>query len=64
MNLDYDQIDPLLLDALEGFPPLDITRNNISAVREMLYVRPAPPKPDGIIENHETIDTVKGEVDV
>ena len=64
MILDYDQIDPLLLDALEDFPPLDITRDNILAVREMLYRRPAPPKPDGIIENLETIETGSGKVKV
>ena len=64
MILDYDQIDPVLLDALESFPPLDITRDNILTVREMLYAQPAPPKPDGIIENHETIDTARGKVDV
>ena len=64
MILDYDQIDPLLLPPLENFPPLDITRDNLSAVREMLAQMPASPKPEGVIESKTTIDTDAGHLDI
>ena len=64
MILDYDQIDPLLLPALENFPPLDITRDNLSAVREMLAQMPSSPKPEGVIESKATISTDSSELDI
>ena len=64
MILDYNQIDPLLLPALENFPPLDITRDNLSAVREMLAQMPSSPKPEGVIESKATISTDSSELDI
>lgn len=64
MQLDYNQIDPLLLPALDAFPALDITRENLDQIREILAQMPPAPKPEGIIESKESITTGDGDVDV
>jgi len=64
MILDYNLIDPLLLPALENFPPLNINRDNLSSVREMLAQMPATQKPEGVMESRETITTGAGEIDI
>lgn len=64
MQLDYDRIDPLLLPPLESFPPLDITRDNIAGIREILASQPKAPKPEGLIETKQTVTTKDGSVDV
>ena len=64
MQLDYDQIDPLLLPALDAFPALDITRENLNAIREVLATMPPAPKPDGMLEAKEVVSTSDGDVDV
>ena len=50
MILDYEQIDPLLLPALENFPALDIDRESLPMIREVLAQMPAAPKPEGLME--------------
>ena len=57
MILDYAQIDPLLLPALDNFPSLDIDRESLPAIREVLSQMPAKPKPEGLIEAKEVIRT-------
>lgn len=43
MLLDYDRLDPELKPALEQLPPLEITRENVAAIRDLLASRPQPP---------------------
>ncbi|MBT4494526.1 MAG: alpha/beta hydrolase [Gammaproteobacteria bacterium] len=64
MLLDYEKIDPDLLPALEAFPALDITRDNIVRVRELMAQNPPPPKPEAVQEGKETIQTADGDLDI
>ena len=58
MELDYNRIDPELLPALDSFPALDITRDNIVRIRELLSQRP---RPASAVEVRERLVTVQGE---
>lgn len=42
-QLDYDKIDPALRPLLESFPALDLNRDNIVRMREVVASRPAQP---------------------
>ena len=64
MILDYEQIDPLLLPALENFPALDIDRESLPMIREVLAQMPAAPKPEGLLEAKEVINMAGHDVDV
>ena len=64
MILDYAQIDPLLLPALDNFPSLDIDRKSLPSIREVLAQMPAKPKPEGLIEAKEVIRTENENIDV
>ena len=64
MLLDYDRIDPELLDALEQMPSLDITRDNVSDVRAVLASSPKPPTSVQVLEESNVILTDDGEVPV
>ncbi|MEM7219516.1 MAG: alpha/beta hydrolase [Pseudomonadota bacterium] len=64
MQLDYDRLDPELTPMLEAFPPLDINRDNIVAIRELLASRPAPPSLFDVSEERRQIDGPDGPLDV
>jgi acetyl esterase/lipase len=64
MELDYDRIDALLLPALENFPPLDINRDNITRIREIIAAQPAKPKPNGLIEEQIAVPSDDGDINV
>lgn len=64
MELDYKKIDKELLPALESFPALDINRDNIVRIRELLGQRPKPAAPEGVNEEIVPIQNGEGEVRV
>ncbi|MDA1077250.1 MAG: alpha/beta hydrolase fold domain-containing protein, partial [Proteobacteria bacterium] len=64
MILDYAKLDPELLPALETFPALDISRDNIERIRELLAARPLPPSEFDVHSEHHTIAADHGNVDV
>jgi acetyl esterase len=45
MILDYAKLDPELRGALEQLPALEITRDNVLQIRELMASRPVPPSP-------------------
>jgi acetyl esterase/lipase len=61
--LDYDKLDPELVPALEQMPPLDITRDNVARIRELLGQRPVPPSAVTVNEELVSIPTDDGAVD-
>jgi len=64
MLLDYNRIDPELLPELETFPALDLNRENIVKMRDLLALRPQPPSSINVLSDRKTIDTEDGTVDV
>ncbi|MEO2180993.1 MAG: alpha/beta hydrolase, partial [bacterium] len=64
MLLDYNRIDPELLPGLETFPALDLNRENISKMRDLLAARPQPSSSVDVLSDRKTIDTEDGTVDV
>ena len=64
MLLDYNRIDPELLPELETFPALDLNRENIVKMRDLLALRPQPPSSIDVLSDRKTIDTEDGTVDV
>jgi len=64
LQLDYEKIDPELLPALDNFPALDLNRENIVKMRELLASRPAVPSAVSVLEEERTISTEDGEVKV
>lgn len=64
MELDHSRLDPELAPALEAFPALDLDRDNIVKMRELLASRPAPPSSVDVMEERKTIGTPDGNVDV
>jgi acetyl esterase/lipase len=64
MLLDYDRIDPELVPALDQMPALDITRDNIVRIRELLASRPQPPSEYEVLCTPQTINADHGTVDV
>ena len=64
MLLDYNRIDPELLPGLETFPALDLNRENISKMRDLLAARPQPASSVDVLSDRKTIDTEDGTVDV
>ena len=64
MQLDYDRLDKELLPMLDDFPALDITRDNIVQLRELLASRPQPPSAVTVESRIETISTDDGDLDI
>ncbi|MEH6591817.1 MAG: alpha/beta hydrolase [Halioglobus sp.] len=64
MLLDYNRIDPELLAALETVPALDLNRENIAKIRDLLAAGPQPPSSVDVLSDMKTIDTEDGAVDV
>ena len=64
MLLDYNRIDPELLPELETFPALDLNRENIAKMRDLLALRLQPPSSIDVLSDRKTIDTEDGTVDV
>ena len=65
MELDYNRIDPQLRGALEVFPKLEITRENLVEIRASLAdLRPPETESAKVIQAKETIATKDGEVDI
>ncbi len=64
MQLDYDRLDKELLPMLDDFPALDITRDNIVQLRELLASRPQPPSAVTVESRIETINTDDGDLDI
>ena len=55
MELDYDRIDPELLPLLDVFPPLEVSREGLAEVREVIAQSRDVVKPDGLIEDIRTL---------
>ena len=64
MELDYKNIDPLLLPPLENFPPLNITADNINDIRTIIASQPAAPKPEGLVEEKVAVNSAGNDIDV
>lgn len=64
MILDYAKIDPELLSALEQRPAIDITRENVAAIREMLANMPVPPSAVTVLEEKYSVRQEHGDVAV
>ncbi|MDC1480512.1 alpha/beta hydrolase, partial [Pseudomonadales bacterium] len=64
MLLDYKKIDAELLPALEDFPALDLNRDNIVKMRELLAQRPTVPSAVAVNEQEQVIDTKDGDLRV
>tara|TARA_B110000977_G_scaffold1180_1_gene1721 strand:+ start:15134 stop:16069 length:936 start_codon:yes stop_codon:yes gene_type:complete len=64
MLLDYNRIDPELLPALEALPALDLNRDNIARIRDLIASRPRPSSSVKVLSDRKTIDTEDGTVDV
>lgn len=64
MILDYDKLDPELLPGLENLPPLEVTRENVTSVREALANGPKPANPVDVLEETVSVDTDDGPVTV
>jgi acetyl esterase/lipase len=64
MQLDYNKIDPELKPALAQLPPLDITRENVAAYRELLRDGLKPPTPTEVLEEKVSVPREDGDVDV
>ena len=64
MILDYKRIDPELLPALDEMPALDITRDNVERVRELMAERPQPPSTVEVMHDTNLVATENGDVTV
>lgn len=64
MKLDYDKIDNELISVLDDFPALEINRENIVQLREILAAQPSAPSPVTVMESKETIATSDGDLDL
>jgi len=64
MKLDYSRLDPELLPALEAFPELEISRDNIDEVRALMAATPKPPPPEGLLQQVEEVSSPDGKVPV
>ncbi len=64
MILDYNKIDPELLPALDQFPKLDITRDNIVQLRAAMASQPVPPSSVQVDEERAVVPSDDGGVDV
>ena len=62
MELDYDRIDPELLPLLDVFPPLEVSREGLAEVRDVIAQSRDVVKPDGLIEDIRTLKTDEAEV--
>jgi len=62
MQLDYARIDPELLPVLSDFPSLDINRDNVYEIRELIAAGPRPPMPAGVQAAHRVIATPDGDL--
>ncbi|MGE0625583.1 MAG: alpha/beta hydrolase [Pseudomonadales bacterium] len=63
MKLDYNRLDSELKPALEQMPPLEITRDNVAAIRALLASRPQPPGVEVLTEKR-SVPRDGGTVDV
>lgn len=63
MILDYDKLDPELRPALEQLPPLEITRDNVAAIRTLLASRPQPSTVE-VLTEVRTVARDGGKIDV
>ncbi|MGD8417546.1 MAG: alpha/beta hydrolase [Pseudomonadales bacterium] len=64
MILDYDKLDPELRPALDAMPPLEITRENVAQIRELMAAQPRPPSRVEVSTDTATVPTTDGNVDV
>ena len=64
MLLDYTRIDPELLPALETFPALDLNRENIVKMRDLLASGPQETSSIEVLSDKKSIDTEDGTVDI
>ena len=64
MQLDYARIDPELLPVLSDFPSLDINRDNVYEIRELIAAGPRPPMPASVEAAHRVIDTPDGDLGI
>ena len=64
MLLDYTRIDPELLPALETFPALDLNRENIVKMRDLLASGPQGTSSIEVLSDKKSIDTEDGTVDI
>ena len=65
VELDYNRIDPQLRPALEAFPTLEITRQNIAQIRTALAdFNPPDVEPLSLLEGKSSIRSNHGEVDI
>jgi len=62
--LDYDRLDPELKPALEQMPPLELTRENVVQMRELLASRPRPPSAVEVATETASIATADADVGV
>ena len=62
MELDYNRIDPELLPLLDVFPPLEVSREGLAQVREVIAESRDVVKPDGLIEEVRSLITKDAEV--
>ena len=54
MLLDYNRIDPELLPALEALPALDLNRDNIARIRDLIASRPRPSSSVKVLSDRKT----------
>lgn len=64
MQLDYNRIDPELLPALDNFPALDLNRENIAKIRELLSSQPKPPSAVEVRSEKVSIPSGDTEIDI
>jgi len=64
MQLDYKRIDPELLPALDNFPALDLNRENIAKIRELLSSQPKPPSAVEVRSEKVSIASGDAEIDI
>jgi acetyl esterase len=64
MQLDYNRIDAEILPALEYFPALDLNRDNIAHIRELLGSQPKPPSTVDVQSDKTTVQFDDAEIDV
>lgn len=64
MQLDYNKIDSELLPALESFPALELNRENIAQMRELLDSQPSPPSAVDVHSEKVSIASGDTEIDI
>ncbi len=64
MQLDHNRIDPELRTALAQFPGLNITRDNISQIREAMASQPRPQSQVDVITESTSVPSADGDVPV